>query len=121
MNFSRISLALSPWGANFCYFFSVGSEVVLIYSIKYMSQAVFQNIRKLYSGETGVAIRFENCMHQYMYCCICRFTICVRCCDTRPIYSLGSLSGIDEMNAGHLKLLGYEVVLQRLQPIPQFL
>ena len=42
-------------------------------------------------------------------------------CDT---YSLGPLrlplSRFDEMNADHLKLLGYEVVLLRLQPILQF-
>ena len=41
-------------------------------------------------------------------------------CDT---YSLGPLrvplSRFDEMNADHLKLLGYEVMLLRLQPIPQ--
>ena len=45
----------------------------------------------------------------------------VRNCNT---YSLGPLrvplSRFDEMNADHLKLLGYEVVLLRLQPIPQF-
>ena len=42
-------------------------------------------------------------------------------CD---IYLLGPLrvplSRFDEMNAYHLKLLGNEVVLLRLQPIPQF-
>ena len=42
-------------------------------------------------------------------------------CDT---YSLGPLrvplSRSDEMNADQLKLLGYEVVLLGLQPIPQF-
>ena len=47
----------------------------------------------------------------------------VQNCDT---YSLGPLrvplSRFDEMNADHLKLLCYvyEVVLLRLQPIPQF-
>ena len=32
----------------------------------------------------------------------------------------GPLSRFDEMNADHLKLLGYEEVLLRLQPVPQF-
>ena len=42
-------------------------------------------------------------------------------CDT---YSLGPLQGplsrFDEMNADHLKLLGYEDVLLQLQPVSQF-
>ena len=33
---------------------------------------------------------------------------------------LGHLSGIDEMSTDHLKLLGCEVLLLRLQPMPQF-
>ena len=32
----------------------------------------------------------------------------------------GPLSRFDEMNADHLKLLGYEDVLLRFQPVPQF-
>ena len=32
-----------------------------------MSQAVFQNIRKLYSGETDVAIHSRNCIN-IIYC-----------------------------------------------------
>ena len=91
-----------------------------------MCQVVFLNIRNLYSGETDVAIRSVNCISICItvYVEFTRFScfpsICVRCCETRPVYSLGQLSGIDEMNAGHLKLLGYEVVLLRLQPVPQF-
>ena len=87
-----------------------------------MSQVVFQNIRKPCSGETDVAVRSE----MYYCTCICLFirfscfhSFCVRCCDTQPIYSLWPLSGIDEMNADHLKLLDCEVVLLRLQPLPQ--
>ena len=107
---------------------SVASELKLCWFIRsYVSQAVFQNIRKLYSGET-----IHKCynsllkLHQYMYYCICGFTrlSCIPSIfslRTLPIYSLGTLSGIDGLNDDHLKLLGYEVVLQRLQPIPQFL
>ena len=32
----------------------------------------------------------------------------------------GPLSRFDDMNADHLKLLGYEDVLLQLQPVPQF-
>ena len=57
------------------------------------------------------------------------------CCFPQPIellsgiqncdkYSLGPLrvplSRFDGMNADHLMLLGYEDVLLRLQPVPQF-
>ena len=47
--------------------------------------------------------------------------LCVRCCDTRPMYSLGPFNGIDEMDTDHLKVLGCEAMLLRLQPIPHFL
>ena len=81
-----------------------------------MCQVVFLNIRNLYSGETDVAIRSGNCISICIIVYVeftrfsCFHSICVHCCETRPIYSLGQLSRIDEMNAGHLKLLGYEVV-----------
>ena len=58
---------------------------------------LFRTSRKLYSWWDKSAIRSGNCIST----CICRFTgfgcfpsLCVRCCDTRPIYSLGHWAGL---------------------------
>ena len=92
-----------------------------------MSRAVFQNIRKLYSGETDVAIRSGNCISTCIIVHVDLLGLAAFLLSTYAVATLdqyirlGQLSEIDEMSADHLKLLGYEVVLLRLQPTPQVL
>ena len=121
------------WEANFCCF--SWRQVYLSWFIQLkMSKAIFQNIRKLYSGVTDVAIRSGNYMTAYQ-AVMCQLTwfscvplliqlLSVYSCDTWQIHSLGPLSEVDEKNACWPFEVARgldEVVLLWLQPILQFL
>ena len=60
--FFKDFLGYVPVGGQLLLFFSVACEVVSMIIQSNMSQAVFQNIRKLYGGETDVTIHSGNCI-----------------------------------------------------------
>ena len=74
---------------------------------------------------TDLAIRYKNyntTVHVYLgvYQAILNVsTDSIQLIQLLSAYGAVTWSGIDKMNDEHLKLLGYEVVLVYLQPIPK--
>ena len=120
--------AVSPWEANFCCFSPRQVKLYwFIRSLQIWVKLFFRTIERQFTHDVVISTSISPYIVYVNWLNLAAETSLLSAhgdgsCDisAQQIYLLGQLSRIYDMITDHLKLLGCEVLLLQLQPIPQF-